>query len=122
MSAAKCNRKQRKDQQDSEDRDRFIERMEAVRFVPGTRKAYLRAFDRFEEALDRKTGATAKVRDARRYLSRLLEKGVSLRQIQEWLGHSSPTTTTIYAHLTAQSVQVAAQAVTHLMSDIATPI
>ena len=56
------------------------------------------------------------------YATHLLEKGVSLRQIQEWLGHSSPTTTTIYAHLTAQSVQVAAQAVTHLMSDIATPI
>jgi len=56
------------------------------------------------------------------YATHLLEKGVSLRQIQEWLGHSSPTTTTIYAHLTAQSAQVAAQAVTRLMSDIATPI
>jgi len=56
------------------------------------------------------------------YATHLLEKGVSLRQIQEWLGHASPTTTTIYAHLTAQSVQVAAQAVTRLMDDIATPI
>jgi integrase/recombinase XerD len=56
------------------------------------------------------------------YATHLLEKGVSLRQIQEWLGHSSPTTTTIYAHLTAQSVQVAARAVTDLMRDIATPL
>jgi site-specific recombinase XerD len=56
------------------------------------------------------------------YATHLLELGVSLRQIQEWLGHSSPSTTTIYAHLTAQSVQVAAQAVTRLMADVATPV
>jgi integrase/recombinase XerD len=56
------------------------------------------------------------------YATHLLEEGVSLRQIQEWLGHASPTTTTIYAHLTAQSVQAAAQAVTHLMRDISTPV
>ena len=55
------------------------------------------------------------------YATHLLEKGVSLRQIQEWLGHSSPTTTAIYAHLTAQSVQIAARAVTDLMADIITP-
>jgi integrase/recombinase XerD len=56
------------------------------------------------------------------YATHLLEVGVSLRQIQEWLGHSSPSTTSIYAHLTAQSVQVAAQAVTRLMTDVATPV
>lgn len=56
------------------------------------------------------------------YATHLLEANVSLRQIQEWLGHSSPTTTTIYAHLTSQSVQVAAQAVTRLMADVATPV
>ena len=73
----------------------------------------------------RESGVTKKVsvhslRHA--YATHLLEAGVSLRQIQEWLGHSSPSTTAIYAHLTAQSVQVAAQAVTRLMGDIATPI
>jgi integrase/recombinase XerD len=56
------------------------------------------------------------------YATNLLEKGVSLGQIQKWLGHSSPSTTSIYAHLTAQSTQVAAQAVSHLMADIATPV
>ncbi|MFC1451829.1 tyrosine-type recombinase/integrase [Verrucomicrobiota bacterium] len=55
------------------------------------------------------------------YATNLLEKGVSLAQIQEWLGHSSPKTTSIYAHLTAQSVQIAAQTVTRLMADVATP-
>jgi site-specific recombinase XerD len=56
------------------------------------------------------------------YATGLLEAGVGLRQIQEWLGHSSPSTTSIYAHLTAQSAQVAAQAVTRLMADVATPV
>jgi site-specific recombinase XerD len=73
----------------------------------------------------RESGVTKKVsvhslRHA--YATHLLEAGVSLRQIQEWLGHSSPSTTAIYAHLTAQSVQVSAQAVARLMADVATPI
>jgi len=51
--------------------------MVLVGFVPGTQVAYLRAFDRFEAKLDRKTAMTASARDARRYLSRLKQSGAS---------------------------------------------
>ena len=77
MSTSKSSRKQQKGQSDSEHRQRLQQRMADVGFVAGTQMAYLRAFDRFEEMLDRKTAATAKVRDARRYLSGLKQKGVS---------------------------------------------
>ena len=52
------------------------------------------------------------------YATHLLEAGVSLRQIQEWLGHSSPSTTSIYAHLTKQSTQSSAAVVCDLMRDL----
>jgi site-specific recombinase XerD len=48
----------------------------------------------------------------------LLEVGVPLGQIQKWLGHASPKTTSIYAHLTAQTTQAATQALHDLMSDL----
>lgn len=53
------------------------------------------------------------------YATHLLEAGVTLQQIQKWLGHSSPSTTTIYAHLTEQSTQAAARVVARLMKKLA---
>ena len=37
------------------------------------------------------------------YATHLLEEGVSLRQISQYLGHSSLDTTVLYTHLTAIS-------------------
>lgn len=45
------------------------------------------------------------------YATHLLEKNVNLRQIQHWLGHGSPLTTSVYTHLTTIAV---AEAVGHL--------
>ena len=76
MHKVKGSRKQKERQSESEHRQRLQERMKEVGFVAGTQVAYLREFDRFEQKLDRKTGGSATVRDARRYLSRLKQRGV----------------------------------------------
>ena len=47
-----------------------------------------------------------------------LAAGVNLRLIQEYLGHSSPTTTSLYTHLTARAEQLGSQAINRLMSDL----
>ena len=45
--------------------------------------------------------------------SLLLAKGVPMKAIQEWLGHSNfSTTANIYAHLDSNSKQLSAQAIT----------
>lgn len=52
------------------------------------------------------------------YATHLLEAGVSLRQIQTWLGHSSATMTAHYAQLTSQSTDAAGRIVDDLMADL----
>jgi site-specific recombinase XerD len=44
------------------------------------------------------------------WATHLLESGVNLRLIQVWMGHTSPTTTAIYTHLTQHAEQVATTA------------
>jgi integrase len=52
------------------------------------------------------------------WATHLLEANINLRQIQEWLGHRSPATTSVYTHMTEQGSQAAAQQVGKLMSDL----
>lgn len=50
------------------------------------------------------------------YATHLLEAGVTLRQIQHYLGHSSLQTTMIYLHLTTASQEQAIARIENLMS------
>ncbi len=50
------------------------------------------------------------------FATQMLEQNVDLRTIQEWLGHSSPQTTSVYTHLTEQSRRVSAQRHSDLIS------
>ncbi len=52
------------------------------------------------------------------WATHLLEAGVNLRLIQEWLGHHSPATTSVYTHLTVKAAQLGTQAIDQLMNDL----
>jgi site-specific recombinase XerD len=52
------------------------------------------------------------------WATHLLEAGVNLRLIQEWLGHSSPATTSVYTHLTQKAEQLGTQTIDQLMNDL----
>lgn len=52
------------------------------------------------------------------YATHLLENGVDLRLIQEILGHKSPKTTAIYAHLTKKSIDAFQVTLNRIMADL----
>lgn len=52
------------------------------------------------------------------YATHLLEAGVNLRLIQIWLGHNTPTTTSVYTHLTAKAKAIATESINDLMKDL----
>jgi len=52
------------------------------------------------------------------YATHLLERGISLRVIQELLGHKSPQTTALYTHLTDKSFHTLAETLNRLVAHL----
>ena len=52
------------------------------------------------------------------YATHLVEAGIHLKLIQQYLGHTSLQTTTIYVHMTPQIQQGAVEVINRLMTDL----
>lgn len=76
--------------------------------------------DAFRAALkEAKINKAASVHTLRHsWATHLLEAGVNLRLIQEYLGHSSPQTTSIYTHLTARAEDLGRAAINQVMDKL----
>jgi site-specific recombinase XerD len=74
----------------------------------------------FKRALENTNiGKRASVHTLRHsYATHLLEAGVNLRLIQEYLGHSTPNTTSVYTHLTVKAKTKAFAMIDDLMKDL----
>ena len=79
----------------------------------GVQKAFRKAL---EESGVNKAASVHTLRHS--WATHLLEAGVNLRLIQEWLGHKSLTTTAIYTHLTVKAEGQASQIINELMADL----
>ena len=52
------------------------------------------------------------------WATHVLEAGVNLRLIHVYLGHNSPTTTSVSTHLTARAEHLGADAINRLLRDL----
>jgi site-specific recombinase XerD len=52
------------------------------------------------------------------YATHLFDAGVPLRIIQAYLGHSSPTTTALYTHLSQKSDDQAIQSINQVLENL----